>query len=177
MELNKVILIGNLTRDPESRTVSTGSSVCSFRLATSRRRAQKEEVLYIDVEAWNRTAELCSQFLQKGSQILVEGRLKMDTYKTQSGEERTKFVIVAEAVQFGARAGGGEGGPGGGGGYQPRSGGGGNPGQSGGGYRGGGAPSSYDSGPESRSQYSHPSSSGPGDSYDGDGGTEDDLPF
>ncbi|MDK2971717.1 MAG: single-strand DNA-binding protein [Candidatus Sumerlaeota bacterium] len=113
MELNKILLIGNLTRDPESRFLQSGSQVCQLRLACNRRAGKdKEEVLYIDVEAWNKTAELCSQYLQKGSQILVEGRLKMDQFTNQQGENRTKYLIVADRVQFGARPEGSAGGGG-----------------------------------------------------------------
>ncbi|MBI5154351.1 single-stranded DNA-binding protein [Candidatus Poribacteria bacterium] len=114
MELNKVLLIGNLTRDPETRMLPSGAQVCKLGLAANHRSGSKdgerrEEVLFIDVEAWAKTAELCAQYLRKGSQVLVEGRLKMDKYQTQSGEQRTKFLIVADRVQFGARPGGGEG--------------------------------------------------------------------
>ncbi len=117
MELNKVFLIGNLTRDPESRFLQSGSQVCKMGLASNRRYnsggEKREETLFIDVEAWGKTAELCSQYLRKGSQILVDGRLKMDQYQTKEGEKRTKYVIVADRVQFGSRADGGQGGGGG----------------------------------------------------------------
>lgn len=108
MELNKVLLIGNLTRDPETRAVGTGQ-VCKMGLASNRRYTsqgeKKEEVLFVDVEAWGKTAELCGQYLSKGAQVLVEGRLKMDQWETQQGEKRTKCVVVAERVQFGPRGG------------------------------------------------------------------------
>lgn len=104
MELNKVFLIGNLTRDPESKTTSTGAMVVKMGLASNRRAGKgKEEVLYIDVEAWNKTAELCEQYLRKGSQVLVEGRLKLDQYTNQQGEKRSKVFVVADRVQFGAK--------------------------------------------------------------------------
>lgn len=107
MELNKVLLIGNLTRDTEARFLPNGSQVTKFSLASNRRYTsngeKKEEVLFIDVETWGRQAETCSQFLRKGSQVLVEGRLKMEQYQTKEGEKRTKFVVVAESIRFGAK--------------------------------------------------------------------------
>ncbi len=159
MELNKVLLIGNLTRDPEVRHLTTGSQVCKMGLASNRRFTtgqgeKKEETLFIDVEAWGRTAELCSQYLRKGSMILVEGRLKLDQYQTQTGENRSKISIVADRVQFGPRNDGS--------GAAPRQ-------------SGGGAP------PRSQATSAAPSNSGFDDYGDsgnyGDGPTEDDLPF
>ena len=162
MELNKVLLIGNLTRDPESRFLQSGAQVVKMGLACSRRTGgggeggeRKEEVLFIDVEAWNKTAELCAQYLQKGRPILVEGRLKLDQYTTHSGEKRSRIFVVADRVQFGARPEGAGGGQGGGGNWSrgesaPRP----------------GTPSSPASG-----------SYGDADASYNDGGTEDDLPF
>ncbi len=118
MELNKVILIGNLTRDPESRFLPSGAQVCKLGLAVNRRYKaqgeQREETLFIDIETWNKTAELCSQYLRKGSQVLVEGRLKMDQFQTAQGEKRTKILVVADNIRFGARPEGASGGSGGG---------------------------------------------------------------
>jgi len=164
MELNKVILIGNLTRDPESRFTNNGAQVVKMGLASNRRTGsgdnRREEVLYIDVEAWNRTAELCAQYLKKGSQILVEGRLKLDQYQTQAGENRQKIFIVADRVQFGARADG----PGGGGGGQSYN---------QGGNQGGGGSYQSRNVQESSSNYSNSGGSNDG----GMDETEDDLPF
>lgn len=110
MECNKIILIGNLTRDVEVRTMPSGSMVAKLGMASNRRSSGgNEEVLYIDVEAWNKTAELCGQYLRKGSQVLVEGRLKLDTYQDQQGNNRQKIFIVADRVQFGAQPQGGNG--------------------------------------------------------------------
>lgn len=108
MELNKVLLIGNLTRDPESRFLESGIQVVKMGLACNRRytshgEKQIEEVLFVDVEAWAKTAELCVQYLRKGSQCLVEGRLKLDQYTTQQGEKRQRLFVVADRVQFGAK--------------------------------------------------------------------------
>lgn len=164
MEMNKVILIGNLTRDPETRTTSGGAMVVKMGLASNRRTGsgdnRRDEVLYIDVEAWNRTAELCSQYLRKGSQILVEGRLKLDQYQTQAGEKRNKIFVVADRVQFGSRA---DSGPDGGGGYSSQG-----KQSSGGGYQSSGYQSS---GSSSDNDFSQDSNSGSGPD------TEDDLPF
>lgn len=103
MDLNSVQLIGNLCKDPETRFLQTGSQVCKMRLAVNRKAGKdKDETLFIDVEAWNKTAEHCSQYLSKGSQVLVSGRLKQDTYTTQDGQERTVFVVVADRVSFGS---------------------------------------------------------------------------
>lgn len=165
MELNKVLLIGNLTRDPESRFTNNGAQVVKMGLASNRRTGsgdnRREEVLYIDVEAWNRTAELCAQYLKKGSQILVEGRLKFDQYQTQAGENRQKISIVADRVQFGARA-DGSGGGGGGQSYNQ------------GGNQGGGG--SYQSRNVQESSSSYSSNDG-GSNAGGMDETEDDLPF
>lgn len=121
MEINRVMLLGNLTQDPETRYLPSGTAVSKLRLASSRRFKDKsgesrEETLFINVEAWGRTGELCQEYLRKGSEALVEGRLKMDTYQAQDGQNRTVYVIVADRVQFGRRPQqGGPGGPGQGG--------------------------------------------------------------
>lgn len=104
MELNKVLLIGNLTRDPESRALQSGSQVVKMGMAVNRRQKDgQDDVLFVDVEAWNKTAELCVQYLRKGSQVLVEGRLKLDQYTTREGEKRQRLFVVADRVQFGAK--------------------------------------------------------------------------
>jgi len=118
MEINRVMLLGNLTQDPETRYLPSGTAVSKLRLAASRRFKDKsgesrEETLFINVEAWGRTGELCQEYLRKGSEALVEGRLKMDSYQGQDGQNRTVYVVVAERVQFGRRA--QQGGPGQGG--------------------------------------------------------------
>ncbi len=119
-DLNKVFLIGRLTHDPIlRRTPATGSAVSDLRLATSRvyntRDGQrKEEKLYIDVTVWNRQAENCCEYLKKGSQIHIEGYLKMESWEDKiSGEKRSKIKVEADRVQFLDR----KGETGGGGGY------------------------------------------------------------
>lgn len=167
MELNKVFLIGNLTNDPEARWLQSGTPVTKMRIAVTRRMGKREggerreETLFIDIEAWSRTAELCSQYLRKGSQVLVEGRLKMDQYQTQSGENRTRYLVVADRVQFGSRADGSSA-PGGNN-YQDR------------GSSRSGPPQRQGSRPDQQ-EYSEPAyDSDP--SVGDDMGTEDDLPF
>jgi single-strand DNA-binding protein len=103
--LNKVFLIGNLTRDPELRYTSSGVAVSDLGLATNRMYTTKdgerrEETLFIDVTVWNRQAENCCQYLKKGRQIHVEGYLKTESWETQTGEKRTKVKVEAERVQF-----------------------------------------------------------------------------
>ncbi len=104
-ELNKTFLVGNLTADPKVRIVSNDRAVCHFTLASNRRfktadGLAKEDVLFIDCEAWGRTAELVGQYLTKGSSCLVDGRLKLDSWVDKDGGKRSKIVLVAESVQF-----------------------------------------------------------------------------
>jgi len=111
MEINRVLLLGNLTQDPETRYLPSGMAVCKLRLASNRRFRDKsgenrEETLFINVDVWGRPAENCQQYLRKGSEVLIEGRLKMDAYKTQDGQNRSFIVISADRVQFGRRPGG-----------------------------------------------------------------------
>lgn len=103
---NKVILIGNLTRDPELRTTPGGLNICKFSLACNRSYksqdgTQKEEVTYVEVDAFGRQAELISRSLSKGSPLFVEGRLKLDQWEdSKTGEKRSKLAVVLENFQF-----------------------------------------------------------------------------
>ncbi|MDR0428767.1 MAG: single-stranded DNA-binding protein [Puniceicoccales bacterium] len=102
---NKVIIVGNLTRDPELRVIPNGTSVCRFTLAVSRQfrntdGSSREEVLFIDVDSFGRQADTISRFMTKGKPILVEGRLKLDQWETPNGEKRSKILIVVENFQF-----------------------------------------------------------------------------
>jgi len=104
---NRVIIVGNLTRDPEYRNLVSGQAVCRLGLATNRQFRNKQtgnmvqEVCYIDIDVWGAQAESCRQYLQKGRPVLVEGRLKQDSWDDQaSGQKRTKHSIVAERVVF-----------------------------------------------------------------------------
>ncbi|HET8722711.1 MAG TPA: single-stranded DNA-binding protein [Anaeromyxobacteraceae bacterium] len=151
--VNKVILIGNLGKDPEVRYTSGGQAVANLRIATSRSWTdkqsgqKKEETEWHDVEVWGKQAEQVGEYLAKGRQVYVEGRLKTDKWQDkQSGQERSRVKIVADSVRFlGGGAGRGAGGPGAGG------------GQRGGHDEGGGPPPDFEGGPG--------------------GGSADDIPF
>ena len=102
---NKVLLIGNLTKDPELRYTPQGIAVVNLRLAVNRRfrnrnQEQKEEVCFITVVAWDKQAESCNQYLQKGRSILVEGRLQSRSWEDSSGQKRNVIEVRAERVQF-----------------------------------------------------------------------------
>jgi single-strand DNA-binding protein len=136
---NKVILLGNLTRDPELKHVAGNQAVVELGLAVNRRyrtkdNEEREEVTYVDCEAWGRTAEVLKQYLTKGSPIFIEGRLKLDQWESKEGEKRSKIRVVIENFQFVGSRGEGSGSGGGGGGGYARSG----RGASGGGSGGGG---------------------------------------
>jgi single-strand DNA-binding protein len=113
---NKVILVGNLTRDPELRYTPKGTAVAKLGLAvnrvwTSEAGEKKEEVTFIDVDVFGRTAENVGQYMRKGRPILIEGRLKLDQWDDkQTGQKRSKLSVVAETVQFLGSPGGNEGG-------------------------------------------------------------------
>ncbi len=103
---NRVVLVGNLTRDPEYKQLPSGQSVCRLGLATNRQFKNRQtgsmiqEVCYVDIDVWGAQAESCNQYLQKGRPILVEGRLKFDTWEDQNGQTRSKHSIVADRVVF-----------------------------------------------------------------------------
>ncbi|MCS6770553.1 MAG: single-stranded DNA-binding protein [Kiritimatiellae bacterium] len=102
--LNKVFLIGRLTRDPVKRSTPAGTSVAEMGLAVNRRYRTaegeaREETCFVDLTAWGRTADICSDCLRKGSLIFVEGRLKLDQWE-KNGEKRSKLSVIAETVQF-----------------------------------------------------------------------------
>ncbi len=113
---NKVILVGNLTRDPELRYTPKGTAVAKIGLAVNRvwrteTGETKEEVTFVDVDVFGRTAENVGQYMRKGSPILIEGRLRLDTWDDkQTGQKRSKLGVVAETVQFLGAARSGEGG-------------------------------------------------------------------
>src|SRR5574337_439802 len=105
VSFNKVILLGNLTRDPELRHTPGGMTVCNFDLAVNRSYTTKggerrEEVCYITVVVWDKQAQTCAEFLSKGRQALVEGRLQQRSWDTPDGQKRSKYEVVAERVQF-----------------------------------------------------------------------------
>lgn len=161
---NRVILIGNLTRDPEVKYIPSGMAVAEIGLAVNRyfndrnTNERKEETTFVDVTLWGRQAELAGEYLAKGRPVMIEGRLQLDTWEDkQSGQKRSKLRVVGETMQF-LGSGGGEGG-------------------GGGGSRGG-------SGRGGRSQASAPGgNNGGGDdfysgsSFSGGGAPDDDVPF
>lgn len=168
--LNKVMLIGRLTRDPEVRVFANGGKVAHFGFAVNNRKrnqqsGQWEEVpVFLDVEAFNRgengrQADLCEQYLKKGHQAYIEGHLRMDEWTSQDGQKRSKLKIVVDNVQF----------------LQPREGGGG-----GGGGMGGGESAGYRR-PQAAAT---PARKPPADDMGGyddpappPGGAEEDIPF
>jgi single-strand DNA-binding protein len=103
---NRIIMMGNLTRDPEHKQLSSGQSVCRLGLASNRQFKNKQtgamvqEVCFIDVDVWGPQAESCRQYLSKGRAVLVEGRLKLDSWQEADGAKRSKHSIVADRVTF-----------------------------------------------------------------------------
>lgn len=159
---NKVILVGNLTRDPQVRYTPGGSAVTEVGLAVNRSwfdknsNSRKEETTFVDVTLWGRTAEVASEYLTKGRSVLIEGRLQLDQWDDkESGQKRSKLKVVGENMtMLGGR---GESGGGGGG-------------QQGGGYSaGGGSPSQGNASNPTDSFYNDPPSGG--------GMPDDDVPF
>ncbi len=123
---NKVILMGNLTRDPELKYLPNNVAVCEFGVAMNRRFRdkdgnQRDEVCFVDVSAFARTGEMINQYMTKGKPILLEGRLKYDTWTGQDGQKRSKLSVVADNFTLVGSREGGEGLPGGSGGAAPRS--------------------------------------------------------
>ena len=98
--VNRVVLVGRLTRDPEIRNLSETTNVLNFSLALNRTFSREEKTDFIECTAWNKTAELMAQYLGKGSLIAVDGRLQQDTYTDQQGNNRSQVVVVADTVQF-----------------------------------------------------------------------------
>lgn len=117
---NRVILVGNLTRDPELRYTSGGTAVTDIGLAVNDRRKTasgewQDETTFVDVTLWARQAEVANEYLSKGAPVLIEGRLKLDTWETKEGQKRSKLHVVGERMQMlSGRTGGGGGGGGGG---------------------------------------------------------------
>lgn len=159
--LNKVYLMGRLTRDPELRYTPKGTAVSDLGMAVNRIRGggdggeRTEETTFVDVTLWGRQAELANQYLAKGKEVFIEGRLQLDSWEDKStGQKRSKLKVVGEGMQFIGAPGGGGGGQGGGGnqgGYQSQ---------------GGSQPPAQESAP--------PQSSAPAQSFEEE---EDDIPF
>src|SRR3990167_2683233 len=103
--LNKVLLIGNLTRDPELRYVPSGTAVATFTIAVNRvyksqTGEKKEDTSFIRIVAWGRRAEVCGEYLSKGSPVFVEGRIQSRNWETQDGQKRSTIEVIADNVQF-----------------------------------------------------------------------------
>ncbi|MBC2602396.1 single-stranded DNA-binding protein [Puniceicoccus vermicola] len=118
---NRVILIGNLTRDPEVRFASGNNAICKFGLAVSRNYTtrdgeKREETTFVDIDAFGKVGEILGKYLSKGRPVMIEGRLQLDTWENKEGEKRSKLKVVCENFQFlGSGRGGDEEGSGGGG--------------------------------------------------------------
>ena len=103
---NKVILLGNLTRDPEVRYTPKGSAVCDLGIAINRQYTldsgeKREEVTFVDVVLWSRLAEIAGEYLKKGRPVFIEGRLQLDTWDDkQSGQKRSKLRVIGETMQL-----------------------------------------------------------------------------
>jgi len=116
-DFNKVILLGRLTRDPELRYTPSGQALAKIGLAVGRKYYNKqtqqsvEETTFVDCDAWGKQAELLNQYMRKGRQLFIEGRLKFDSWETKEGQRRSKLGVVIENFQFvdGQSGGGSEG--------------------------------------------------------------------
>jgi single-strand DNA-binding protein len=102
---NKVILMGNLTRDPEMRVTANGHTICKMGLAvsrsyTTREGERREEATFVDVDAFGKQAEVLAKYMRKGRPIMVEGRLKLDQWESNEGQKRSKLGVVLESFQF-----------------------------------------------------------------------------
>jgi single-strand DNA-binding protein len=170
MTVNKVILVGNLGRDPEVRTTQGGMTVASLNIATTERRKDKDgnwgdHTEWHKVSLFGRTADNAAKFLKKGRQVYIEGRIQTRKWQDKEGHDRYTTEVIAEDLRFlGGRDSGGR--EEGGGGYSGGGGGGGYSGGGGGGYSGGGG-----------GGYSGGGGSGGGGGDFGGGGADDDIPF
>ncbi len=102
---NKIILVGNLSRDVELKYTPSGTAIANFGIATNRTYKdasgqQEQEVMFIDVKVFGRSAEIANQYLHKGKRVLVEGRLAQEQWVDRNGQKRSKHVVIAEKVQF-----------------------------------------------------------------------------
>ena len=125
MNLNKVFIIGNLTRDPELKSLPSGTQVASFGVATNRvwknqSGARQEDTQFHNIVVFGRQAEIATQYLKKGAMVFLEGRIQNRTWDATDGTKKNRTEIVAESIQFGPRAGGAVAG---GGNFTPREGG------------------------------------------------------
>jgi len=98
-DLNMVVLVGRLTKDPEHKMAGT-TSLCKFTVASNYKYKEKEHVDFIEVVTWAGLADTCQKFLAKGSQVIIEGRLTQETWETKEKEKRSKITVTANHVQF-----------------------------------------------------------------------------
>ena len=98
--MNKLILIGNLTRDPETRTTPSGHTVCNFDLAVNERKGGQDSTTYFRISAWDKTGESCQKYLSKGKKVFVAGPVSARTYQTSGGETRVSLEVNANDVEF-----------------------------------------------------------------------------
>ncbi len=98
--LNKYHVAGCLTQNPDVRTTPGGTAIAEFCLAVNRKSKDQTETLFIDITAWGKTAEICRQYLQKGDNAYIEGRLTLDQWQGKDGQNRQKIKVTAESVQF-----------------------------------------------------------------------------
>ena len=96
--MNKVILIGNLTHDPEHKKIGDDKEVCKLRLAVNG--YKKDDTVFVDVDAWGKLASLCNEYLSKGRKVAVDGRLALNQWETEAGERRQKLFVIADQVEF-----------------------------------------------------------------------------
>ena len=102
---NKVMLMGNLTKDPDLKYTPSGAAVCEFGLAVNRSfkgkdGSQRDETCFVDIKAWGRQAEVLNQYMSKGRPIFIEGRLEQSRWETKDGQKRSKIRVVVEQFQF-----------------------------------------------------------------------------
>ena len=108
---NKVILLGNLTRDPEVKYTTSGTAVANFGIAVNRiytdtqSGEKKEETCFVDIAAFGRTAEICGEYLQKGNLLFLEDRLRFSSWETETGEKRSRLNVIADHIQLMPRGG------------------------------------------------------------------------
>ena len=100
MNYNRVMLAGNLTRDPELANTNSGHVVCKFGMAVNRTWKDKKEILYVDLAAWGKTAEIIAQYVKKGQPLFIEGRLQLEQWTSREGQKRSKHSIVVDSFQF-----------------------------------------------------------------------------
>lgn len=105
---NRIILVGNLTRDPEQRFLQSGSAMTKFGLAVTRKRKSGDETLFVDIVAFEKLAEICNTYLKKGENVLVEGRLAIRSYENKDGQKRYATEVVIDEMQMLGKKGGRE---------------------------------------------------------------------